>query len=112
MADVESRAWVQRLSFDGAVRDEALKDLHELLLRAARFEVARRRVASPPGTSLPLEPELWALIADDDLTAHQKTETTELFGALQHAIRHDLTAHQREVLDLLARSRGGWQPRR
>ena len=154
MAGVESRAWVQQLSSDGPVRDEALKDLHELLLRAARFEVARRRGAVPhlgvgelddltqqsaddalvavlrklddfrgasrfttwaykfalleaaatvrrrswQGRELPLEPELWALIADDDLTAHQKARDDRSCSGTPTAIRHDLTAHQREVL--------------
>src|SRR5206468_4036612 len=32
---------------DGAVRDAAVERLHELLLRAARFEVARRMQALP-----------------------------------------------------------------
>src|SRR4029078_10666649 len=34
-------------SADGAARDDALARLHELLVRAARFEVARRRVTLP-----------------------------------------------------------------
>lgn len=46
-ANIESRGWVQCLSADGPVRDEALADLHELLLRAARFEINRRRKALP-----------------------------------------------------------------
>ena len=41
--DVESRRWVDALSGDGPEYDEAVADLHALLLRAARFEVARRR---------------------------------------------------------------------
>jgi RNA polymerase sigma-70 factor (ECF subfamily) len=41
--DGESRRWVQELSAQGPVRDEAVGRLHELLLGAARFEVARRR---------------------------------------------------------------------
>jgi RNA polymerase sigma-70 factor, ECF subfamily len=43
--DPESRAWVDALRADGHVRDEAIARLHALLLRAARFEVARRRAA-------------------------------------------------------------------
>jgi RNA polymerase sigma-70 factor, ECF subfamily len=39
------RNWVDALRADGAERDEALADLHELLLRAARFELGRRRGA-------------------------------------------------------------------
>src|SRR2546425_300568 len=42
--DAESRAWVTALQTSGQRRDEAVGRLHELLLRAARFEVNRRRV--------------------------------------------------------------------
>ena len=45
--DVESRKWVRSLRAEGAVRDEAIARLHALLLRAASFEVARRRPALP-----------------------------------------------------------------
>jgi RNA polymerase sigma-70 factor, ECF subfamily len=41
--DPESREWVEALEAIGATRDEAVARLHALLLRAARFEVARRR---------------------------------------------------------------------
>jgi RNA polymerase sigma-70 factor, ECF subfamily len=43
--DAESRRWVDALSATGHDRDEAVARLHELLLRAARFEVSRRRFA-------------------------------------------------------------------
>jgi RNA polymerase sigma-70 factor, ECF subfamily len=46
--DDESRAWLRDLrGEDGPPREAALERLHELLLRAARFEVARRRPALP-----------------------------------------------------------------
>ena len=41
--DVESDVWVRRLSASGRERDDAIEDLHALLLRAARFEVGRRQ---------------------------------------------------------------------
>jgi RNA polymerase sigma-70 factor (ECF subfamily) len=41
--DPESTSWLESLRTDGQVRDEAIAQLHALLLRAARFEVARRR---------------------------------------------------------------------
>ena len=41
--DVESKRWIDALSGEGREHDEAVVALHELLLRAARFEVARRR---------------------------------------------------------------------
>jgi RNA polymerase sigma-70 factor, ECF subfamily len=43
--DAESQAWLDALGAQGASRDEAAARLHALLLRAARFEVARRRAA-------------------------------------------------------------------
>jgi len=39
------RNWVDALSGEGVEREEALEDLHDLLLRAARFELGRRRAA-------------------------------------------------------------------
>jgi RNA polymerase sigma-70 factor (ECF subfamily) len=39
----EARAWVGALRSHGAERERAAADLHALLLRAARFELARRR---------------------------------------------------------------------
>jgi RNA polymerase sigma-70 factor (ECF subfamily) len=41
----DSRAWLNALRLPGPERDEAVTALHELLLRAARFEVSRRRGA-------------------------------------------------------------------
>jgi RNA polymerase sigma-70 factor (ECF subfamily) len=45
--DDESREWLRALRGTGAGREEALERLHALLLRAARFEVARRRPTLP-----------------------------------------------------------------
>jgi len=45
--DDESREWLRALRADGGGRDEALARLHALLLRAARFEIARRRPTLP-----------------------------------------------------------------
>src|SRR5438876_7972206 len=41
--DAESREWLRDLRADDATGQEAVARLHALLLRAARFEVARRR---------------------------------------------------------------------
>jgi RNA polymerase sigma-70 factor (ECF subfamily) len=41
--DPDSRRWLDDLAGAGHARDDAVARLHELLLRAARFEVARRR---------------------------------------------------------------------
>jgi RNA polymerase sigma-70 factor (ECF subfamily) len=44
--DRESREWLERLHASGSERDAALTQLHALLLRAARFEIARRFATS------------------------------------------------------------------
>jgi RNA polymerase sigma-70 factor (ECF subfamily) len=40
-----SQAWLDELRSDGPVRERAVADLHSLLLKAARFELSRRRAA-------------------------------------------------------------------
>jgi RNA polymerase sigma-70 factor, ECF subfamily len=45
--DDESVAWLAALRSDGADRERALAELHALLVRAARFEVNRRRAGLP-----------------------------------------------------------------
>jgi RNA polymerase sigma-70 factor, ECF subfamily len=44
--DSESAGWVDRLSAHGTVRESAVRDLHDLVLRAARREVRRRAAGS------------------------------------------------------------------
>jgi RNA polymerase sigma-70 factor (ECF subfamily) len=41
--DVESRRWLDELGAEGLIREQAVERLHQLLLRAARFELNRRR---------------------------------------------------------------------
>jgi RNA polymerase sigma-70 factor, ECF subfamily len=41
--DEDSRRWLHDLTATGHVRNDAVRRLHELLLRAARFEMSRRR---------------------------------------------------------------------
>ena len=45
--DAESVGWLAALRADGPRREEAISRLHALLLRAARFEINRRRGALP-----------------------------------------------------------------
>ena len=47
LLDPESREWLRSLRADGREYDEAVARLHALLLRAARFECARRRPTLP-----------------------------------------------------------------
>ena len=45
--DLESRAWIDRLNPQSPQRDAAIAALHAHLLKAARYEVARRRTSFP-----------------------------------------------------------------
>lgn len=45
--DVESQAWIDRLMPESPDLEAGIEELHSLLLRAARFEVSRRRAALP-----------------------------------------------------------------
>ena len=47
LLDPESREWLRCLRAEGREYDDAVARLHALLLRAARFECARRRPALP-----------------------------------------------------------------
>ena len=67
-AQADSRAWLSALRSPGAERDEAVARLHELLLRAARFEVSRRRAALSHVRGEELD-DLALQAADDALVA-------------------------------------------
>ena len=54
-----SQAWVSRLSCTGAERDAAVAELHDLLLRTARFEISRRRGAFPQLAGADLDDLAW-----------------------------------------------------
>src|SRR5262245_2868561 len=66
--DEESRAWLRDLRADGAVRDDAMARLHALLLRAARFEVSRRRATLPHLRGNDLD-DIANMAADDALVS-------------------------------------------
>jgi RNA polymerase sigma-70 factor, ECF subfamily len=66
--DAESRAWLEALRAGGRTRAEAVDRLHALLLRAARFEVARRRPALAQWDGDALD-DLAVQSADDALVA-------------------------------------------
>jgi RNA polymerase sigma-70 factor (ECF subfamily) len=63
VADVESLRWLSDLSDTGPARQDAAERLHALLLRAARFEVARRQQAGRSRDDLAVQ------AADDALVA-------------------------------------------
>jgi RNA polymerase sigma-70 factor (ECF subfamily) len=66
--DDESRAWLAALASQGREREAAVARLHELLLRAARFEVGRRRASLPDLGARELD-DLAQQAADDALVA-------------------------------------------
>lgn len=63
-----SEAWVTALRGEGRLREQAIADLHALLLRAARFELRRRRGALSHVRGEELE-DLAMQAADDALVA-------------------------------------------
>jgi RNA polymerase sigma-70 factor (ECF subfamily) len=65
--DDQSQRWVDALRASGADRDRAIGELHELLLRAARFEVNRR--AQTAGVGSAEADDLAQQSADDALVA-------------------------------------------
>jgi RNA polymerase sigma-70 factor, ECF subfamily len=67
-AQADSREWLRALRAPGAERDEAIGRLHELLVRAARFEVSRRRAALSHVRGEELE-DITIQAADDALVA-------------------------------------------
>ena len=66
-ADRESRHWLHALAGTGAERTDAVERLHALLLRAARFEIARRQ-RTVGGRSASAD-DLAVQAADDALVA-------------------------------------------
>jgi RNA polymerase sigma-70 factor (ECF subfamily) len=67
-AKPSSGEWLDALRDDGPRRDAAIERLHELLLRAARFEVSRRRATLPHLRGGSLD-DLATQSADDALVA-------------------------------------------
>jgi RNA polymerase sigma-70 factor, ECF subfamily len=66
--DPESRQWLRSLRAQDATRDDAVRQLHALLLRAARFEVSRRHPAMPHLRGNDLE-DIASEAADDALVS-------------------------------------------
>jgi RNA polymerase sigma-70 factor (ECF subfamily) len=106
--DEESREWLRELRGSVATRDAAVARLHALLLRAARFEVARRRPSLPHlrGNDLDevalqaADDALMSVLArlDDFRGASRFTTWVYKFGLLEAAVKLRRRAwHGREV---------------
>ena len=106
--DAESRQWLEALRSSGPARHDAVADLHALLLRAARFEVSRRRPALgqvPRGEldDLAVQAADDALVAvlaklDDYRGASRFTTWAYKFALLEAAVKLRRRAwHDREV---------------
>ena len=75
----ESQAWLRSLRATGPERERAVRDLHALLLGAARFEVGRRRAALSHVRGEELDDI--ALQAADDATVAVLGKLSEFRGA-------------------------------
>ena len=69
LSDIESLRWLRALSDTGPEHEAAAERLHALLVRAARFEVARRQRAGRPGRGAGDVDDLAVHAADDALVA-------------------------------------------
>jgi RNA polymerase sigma-70 factor, ECF subfamily len=67
--DGDSRDWLRALAATGSTHDAAVERLHALLLRAARFEVARRQRSIGPSRGSGGIDDLAMYAADDALLA-------------------------------------------
>ena len=80
--DRESRGWVRALADTGPEHEAAVERLHALLLRAARFEVGRRRpaVGSGDADDFAMEAANDALVAiiDSNLGSGGDTQAVNL----------------------------------
>jgi RNA polymerase sigma-70 factor (ECF subfamily) len=102
----DARAWLSALRASGPERDEAVARLHKLLVRAARFEVSRRRAALSHVRGEELE-DLALQAADDALVA-----VLAKLDSYRGASRFTTWAYKFAVLEAGVRlRRRAWQER-
>ena len=105
-ASGESQEWLDALGAEGAARDEAIGRLHALLLRAARFEVSRRRGALSHVRGEELD-DIANQAADDALMA-----VLAKLGTYRGASRFTTWAYKFAILEAGVRlRRRAWQHR-
>jgi RNA polymerase sigma-70 factor (ECF subfamily) len=110
LLDDESREWLRDLRAEGASKDAAVARLHALLVRAARFEVARRRSTLPHlrGDDLDdiamhaADDALMSVLArlDDFRGASRFTTWVYKFALLEAAVKLRKRAWQRREIPL------------
>ncbi len=104
--DAEARGWLAALRSEGAEREAAAARLHALLLRAARFELGRRR-AMLDGTSRETIDDLAMQSADDALGA-----ILSKLDAYRFESRFTTWAYKFAILEAAVRTRRkAWQHR-
>jgi RNA polymerase sigma-70 factor, ECF subfamily len=102
----DSQAWVEALSSTGPARDNAIAELHALLLRGARFEVSRRRARLSHVRGEELE-DIAMQAADDALMA-----VLRKLGDFRGASRFTTWAYKFALLEAGVRlRRRAWQER-
>jgi RNA polymerase sigma-70 factor (ECF subfamily) len=113
--DAESLGWVEALSDTGRKQEDAIERLHELLVRAARFEIARRARAFGTGRPSELDDLATQAAADALMAIMRKLHTYRgdsrfttwayKFALLEAAVKVRRRAwHGREV----PLEEGGW----
>jgi RNA polymerase sigma-70 factor, ECF subfamily len=101
--DPESRRWLDELAAEGPAREQAVARLHELLLRAAYFELNRRRHMLSPGDL----DDLAVQAADDALVA-----VLARLGDFRGASRFTTWAYKFALLEAAVRARrAAWRGR-
>jgi RNA polymerase sigma-70 factor (ECF subfamily) len=105
-ARTDSRVWLEALRSDGPDRDDAVRCLHALLLRGARFELSRRRAALAHVRLDELE-DLAMQATDDALTA-----VLAKLGEFRGASRFTTWAYKFVLLETAVRlRRRAWEGR-
>ena len=104
--DIDSQTWLDRLDPHSPDRDAAIEALHGLLLKAARFEIHRRRALPPPRRGGDYD-DLAQQCADDALVA-----VLRKLRDFRGDSRFTTWAYKFAVYEAGAKSRElAWQPR-
>jgi len=98
--DAESEGWVDRLTAVGREREAAVRDLHDLLLRAARREVRRRGAGTGVGgrelddlATQAADDATYAVLAKVDLFRGESRFTTWAYRFVVLEVSHKLGRH-------------------